>query len=82
MLPESLATIPNIPWQSQTIEQLKAERDYWNSKIKSADGWGASVGVDNWEWYSDAYCEFLKTAKVDGLLSKEELKDMEDYNGQ
>jgi len=39
-------------------------------------------GVDNWEWYSDAYCEFLKTAKVDGLLSKEELKDMEDYNGQ
>jgi hypothetical protein len=45
MLPESLATIPNIPWQSQTIEQLKAERDYWNSKIKSADGWGASVGA-------------------------------------
>jgi len=44
MLPESLATKPNIPWQSQTIEQLKAERDYWNSKIKSADEWWESVG--------------------------------------
>ena len=35
-------------------------------------------GVDNWDWYSDAYNEFLKKAKEDGLLSEEELEEMND----
>lgn len=44
-LPESLATKPNIPLHKQTTDQLKEERDFWQSKINDAPGWGASVSV-------------------------------------
>ncbi len=46
-LPPSLATKPNIPYESQTLSQLRAERNYWDKKIKSATSWGASLGVAN-----------------------------------
>lgn len=42
-LPESLARVPNIPVEEQTIEQLKAERDYWQSIIDGAPIWGGSL---------------------------------------
>lgn len=44
-LPPSLAVTPNIPHAEQTLEQLRAERSYWDAKVKSAPGWGASVGA-------------------------------------
>ena len=43
-LPESLAIKPNIPWNKQTLDQLIAERDYWNQKIEAGSPWGASTG--------------------------------------
>ena len=44
-LPESLATVPNIPLCDQTLDQLIAERDYWNHKVESAPAWGAALPV-------------------------------------
>jgi hypothetical protein len=55
-LPESLAVKPNIPWSKQTVEQLKAERAYWEARINEATGWGASVGVA---------AEFLKGCDIE-----------------
>ena len=44
-LPPSLAVIPNIPHSEQTLEQLRAERDYWDRKVREAPGWGASLSA-------------------------------------
>lgn len=44
-LPPSLAVKPNIPWKEQTIEQLIAERDYWQAIIDAKGSWGAAVGA-------------------------------------
>jgi hypothetical protein len=44
-LPQSLAVKPNIPFNKQTKEQLFAERDYWQSRLDAATGWGGGVGV-------------------------------------
>lgn len=44
-LPPSLAVTPNIAPKNQTLDQLYAERDYWDNRIKSATGWGAAVGA-------------------------------------
>lgn len=44
-LPPSLAAKPNIPWADQTLDQLRAERAYWQARIDEATGWGAAVGA-------------------------------------
>lgn len=44
-LPPSLAAKPNIPWHQQTVEQLQAERDFWQRKMDSKDCWGAALGA-------------------------------------
>ena len=44
-LPESLRVVPNIPTREQTIDQLKAERDYWHEMIMSSPSWGAAVAA-------------------------------------
>jgi len=43
-LPPSLAAKPNIAFHMQTLEQLYAERDYWDGKIADSSTWGASLG--------------------------------------
>lgn len=43
-LPESLRCKPNIPWEQQTIDQLKAERAYWAHRLSNAAG-PASAGA-------------------------------------
>lgn len=43
--PPSLTATPNIPLHKQTLEQLIAERDYWQAKIEGATSWGAAVGA-------------------------------------
>lgn len=35
-------------------------------------------GVDNWDWYSEACDDFMKSAKEAGLLSPEEIEEMND----
>jgi hypothetical protein len=44
-LPPSLAVKPNIPLRMQTIEQLRAERDYWLRKVNDAECWGAAYSA-------------------------------------
>lgn len=44
-LPPSLAAKPNIPFEEQTLEQLKLEHAYWAEQIANANGWGAGVGA-------------------------------------
>ena len=44
-LPTSLKVKPNIPVPAQSVEELIAERQYWDQRIKSAGRWGAAVGV-------------------------------------
>lgn len=41
-LPPSLAVVPNIPWAEQTLEQLEAERDYWQKEFEEITSWGAA----------------------------------------
>ena len=43
-LPPSLRVVPNIPISKQTMSELRAEREYWNTQIENAPGWGAAVG--------------------------------------
>jgi hypothetical protein len=47
VLPPSLSVVPNISIRNQTLEQLTAERDYWQGKVDKATGWGAAVGAAN-----------------------------------
>ena len=35
-------------------------------------------GVDNWDWYGEAYNDFLKSAYEDGLLTPEEIEEIND----
>jgi hypothetical protein len=44
-LPPSLAVKPNIPLRMQTLEQLRAERDYWLSKVTRGERWGAAYNA-------------------------------------
>jgi hypothetical protein len=46
-LPESLRVSPNIPWENQTLEQLRAERDYWESCIRKASGFASAKAADD-----------------------------------
>ncbi len=43
-LPPSLAAKPNIPWEEKTLEQLRAEHDYWCAEISGAAAWGSLFG--------------------------------------
>ena len=46
-LPPSLQVKPNIPWEAQTIDQLKAERDYWNRMLSTAPGFASAKAADD-----------------------------------
>jgi hypothetical protein len=42
-LPPSLAVTPNIPFERQSLAELRLERAYWQARIEAATGWGASL---------------------------------------
>lgn len=42
-LPATLAAKPNVPLCDQTLEQLRAERDYWVARVESYTCWGAGL---------------------------------------
>lgn len=44
-LPPSLAIVPNTPHSEQTLEQLRAERAYWDRKIKESRGPASAVAA-------------------------------------
>lgn len=44
-LPPSLAAVPNIPPREQTLDQLLAEKAYWEARLSAKSGWGAAVGA-------------------------------------
>lgn len=46
-LPPSLAVSPNIPWERQTLDQLRAERDYWVAQVRAATGFASAKNADD-----------------------------------
>lgn len=56
-LPESLASKPNIAWEHQTLEQLKAERDYWIDRVKNASGFSSAKAADDFRRGCEAWIE-------------------------
>lgn len=70
--PPSLSVKPNIPWEEQTIEQLKLERAWWEQMVKDASGaasasaaWGFMRACDNWitRKQNDAEAAAMKLAQ-------------------
>ena len=54
-LPPSLAALPPIPFERQTIEQLEAERDYWIKKVQAATGFASAKTADNFRKACEAW---------------------------
>ena len=46
-LPPSLQVKPNIPWEAQTLEQLEAERAYWDERMRTAPGFASAKAADD-----------------------------------
>lgn len=46
-LPPSLAVSPNIPHSEQTLEQLYAEREYWERQVSTAPGFASAKAADD-----------------------------------
>lgn len=54
-LPESLTVVPNIPWEQQTIDQLKSEMDHWTQKVKDASGFASAYAADGFRKSCEAW---------------------------
>jgi hypothetical protein len=54
-LPPSLAVTPNIAWEAQTLEQLRAERDYWIARVASAPGFASAKAADDFRLSCEAW---------------------------
>lgn len=59
-VPESLAVTPNIPWHEQTVEQLVAERDYWEACVRSAAGFASAKAADDFRKACESWIERRK----------------------
>ena len=46
-LPESIARTPNIPWEHQTVEQLRSEMAYWQKMIETAPGFASAHAAES-----------------------------------
>lgn len=46
-LPPSLQANPNIPFENQTLEQLRAERDHWIAMTATAPGFASAKAADD-----------------------------------
>jgi hypothetical protein len=54
-LPESLRVKPNIPWESQSLGQLHAERDYWIEQAENASGFASAKAADDFRKSCEAW---------------------------
>jgi hypothetical protein len=54
-LPPSLAVNPNIPMEQQTLDQLRAERDYWVKRVETAAGWASAKAADDFRRGCEAW---------------------------
>lgn len=46
-LPPSLRVSPNIAPEHQTLDQLRAERDYWQRRVEKAPGFASAKAADD-----------------------------------
>lgn len=54
-LPPSLAVVPNIAWEHQTLDQLRAERAYWDERVSTAAGFASAKAADDFRRACDAW---------------------------
>lgn len=54
-LPPSLAVTPNIPWETQTLEQLEAERAHWDECVRTAPGFASAKAADDFRRGCEAW---------------------------
>lgn len=54
-LPPSLAVKPNIPLEAQTLEQLRAERAYWEHQVGTAPGFASAKAADDFRRGCEAW---------------------------
>ena len=54
-LPESLQVNPNIPWEDQTLDQLRAERAYWIKQVETAPGFASAKVADDFRRGCEAW---------------------------
>lgn len=43
--PESLRQVPNIPFEKQTLKQLREERNYWKFQIARSGGPASAIAA-------------------------------------
>lgn len=55
--PASLSVSPNIPWEDQTIEQLREERDYWQMRVETAAGFASAKAADDFRRACEAWID-------------------------
>jgi uncharacterized protein YhaN len=56
-LPPSLTARPNIPFEMQTLEQLRAERDYWARCVADAGGFASANAADKFRKRCEAWIQ-------------------------
>lgn len=61
-LPESLARRPNIPCERQTLAQLRAERDYWDTQVKTAPGFTSAKAAAD---FRDMCASWIKRREME-----------------
>ena len=66
-LPPSLAVTPNIPWEKQTIEQLDAERIYWDEKVRTAPGFASAKAADDFRRGCETWLKRRRAEEEAGL---------------
>jgi hypothetical protein len=54
-LPPSLAVVPNIAWDHQTLDQLRAERAYWGARLDTAAGPASAGAITGFRDACDAW---------------------------
>lgn len=64
-LPPSLAVSPNIPWDQQTIEQLEAERAYWDRRVSDAGGFSSAYAASRFRGACEAWIARRKREVAD-----------------
>ena len=53
--PATLVAKPNIAFEAQTLEQLKAERDYWIKVVETASGCASAYAADSFRRGAEAW---------------------------
>lgn len=53
--PATLVAEPNIPFEAQTVEQLRAERDWWIKMVEIAPGFASAKAADDFRKGCEAW---------------------------